>query len=185
MQVSNRILLIIFAIIHFTLGVTVEFDLKARDIMLVYFFTTIGLNSNIMDLIKGGKPLIILLSATILYMIIQNAVGIFTCSPARIPTASRKTLRFCSTARILRMPVFLVSPSTSLWKSRQQTFSGSSKSHTLLRNVHHRPVRNGQNGPEVIGTTVSRSACEDDKASAWQFQPFANLHQVEMYTVHG
>jgi len=74
--VGGLLFSIVFAIIHFTLGVTVEFDLKARDIMLVYFFTTIGLNSNIMDLIKGGKPLIILLSATILYMIIQNAVGI-------------------------------------------------------------------------------------------------------------
>ena len=74
--VGGLLFSIVFAIVHFTLGVTVEFDLKARDIMLVYFFTTIGLNSNIMDLIKGGKPLIILLSATILYMIIQNAVGI-------------------------------------------------------------------------------------------------------------
>lgn len=74
--VGGLLFSIVFAIIHFTLGVTVEFDLKARDIMLVYFFTTIGLNSNIMDLIKGGKPLIILLAATILYMIIQNVVGI-------------------------------------------------------------------------------------------------------------
>lgn len=74
--VGGLLFSIVFAIIHFALGVTVEFDLKARDIMLVYFFTTIGLNSNIMDLVKGGKPLVILLAATIFYMIIQNAVGI-------------------------------------------------------------------------------------------------------------
>ena len=53
--VGGLLFSIVFAIIHFALGVTVEFDLKARDVMLVYFFTTIGLNSNIMDLVKGGR----------------------------------------------------------------------------------------------------------------------------------
>ena len=74
--VGGLLFSIIFAIIYFTSGIAVEFDLQARDIMLVYFFTTIGLNSNIKDLIKGGKPLIILLMATVLYMVIQNLVGI-------------------------------------------------------------------------------------------------------------
>jgi ESS family glutamate:Na+ symporter len=74
--VGGLLFSIIFAVIYFTSGVAVEFDLKARDIMLVYFFTTIGLNSNIKDLVKGGKPLIILLMATVLYMVIQNLVGI-------------------------------------------------------------------------------------------------------------
>jgi len=73
--VGGLIFSIIFAIVHYALGISVEFDLTARDIMLVYFFTTIGLSSNIRDLIKGGKPLLILLSATLIYMIIQNAVG--------------------------------------------------------------------------------------------------------------
>jgi ESS family glutamate:Na+ symporter len=74
--VGGLLFSIFFAIVHYTIGISVEFDLTARDIMLVYFFTTIGLSSNVSDLIKGGKPLIILLFATILYMIIQNAVGI-------------------------------------------------------------------------------------------------------------
>jgi len=74
--VGGLLFSILFAIVHFSVGISVEFDLKARDIMLVYFFTTIGLNSNVMDLVKGGKPLIILLAATIFYMIIQNVVGI-------------------------------------------------------------------------------------------------------------
>lgn len=78
--VGGLLFSVIFAIVHFTLGISVHFDLAARDIMLVYFFTTIGLNSNIMDLIKGGKPLIILLTATILYMILQNVVGISIAS---------------------------------------------------------------------------------------------------------
>ncbi len=78
--VGGLLFSIIFAIIYFAFGITVEFDLKGRDIMLVYFFTTIGLNSNVKDLVKGGKPLIILLTATIFYMVIQNAVGISIAS---------------------------------------------------------------------------------------------------------
>ena len=74
--VGGLLFAILFAVVHFTIGISIEFDLKARDIMLVYFFTTIGLSSNVMDLVKGGKPLIILLAATIFYMIIQNVVGI-------------------------------------------------------------------------------------------------------------
>lgn len=74
--VGGLLFSIIFAIIYFSFGITVEFNLTSRDIMLVYFFTTIGLSSNFMDLVKGGKPLIILLLITIFYMIIQNTVGI-------------------------------------------------------------------------------------------------------------
>ncbi len=78
--VGGLLFSIFFAIIHFSLGISVEFDLAARDIMLVYFFTTIGLNSNVMDLVKGGKPLLVLLLATIFYMILQNIIGISVAS---------------------------------------------------------------------------------------------------------
>ncbi|MBL0709237.1 MAG: sodium/glutamate symporter, partial [Sulfurimonas sp.] len=67
---------VIFAIVYFAFGMSIEFDLTSRDAMLVYFFTTIGLSSHVKDLVKGGKPLVILLLITIFYMIIQNAVGI-------------------------------------------------------------------------------------------------------------
>lgn len=78
--VGGLLFSILFAIVYFSVGVSIEFNLQARDIMLVYFFTTIGLNSNIMDLVRGGKPLVILLLATIMYMVIQNVVGISVAS---------------------------------------------------------------------------------------------------------
>lgn len=78
--VGGLLFSILFAVVYFTSGVAVEFDLANRDLMLVYFFSTIGLNSNIMALLNGGKPLVILLIATIVYMIIQNAVGISVAS---------------------------------------------------------------------------------------------------------
>lgn len=56
-------------------GQAIEFDLRARDFLLVYFFTTVGLNARISDLVRGGPVLGILLALTIVYMFIQNGVG--------------------------------------------------------------------------------------------------------------
>lgn len=71
---------ILFFILYLASGYSVEFDLSARDSLLVYFFTTIGINASFADLKKGGKPLIILLAATIGYMVIQNLTGITVAS---------------------------------------------------------------------------------------------------------
>ena len=67
---------ILFGLVYAVSGVEIEFELKARDFLLVYFFTTIGINASIKDLIAGGKPLVILLVITIIYMVLQNLTGI-------------------------------------------------------------------------------------------------------------
>ncbi|CAV18738.1 sodium/glutamate symporter [Vibrio atlanticus] len=71
---------LLFAVLYATTSIEVQFDLFARDVLLVYFFTTIGINSSLKDLFKGGKPLVILLSITIFFMIMQNIVGISVAS---------------------------------------------------------------------------------------------------------
>ncbi len=65
-----------FTILFFATGLETTFDLRARDILLIYFFTGIGLKSDIATLIKGGRPLAILLGATLVYMLLQNVVGV-------------------------------------------------------------------------------------------------------------
>ena len=50
---------LLFMLVYTITGIEVEFDLAARDILLVYFFTTIGINASFRDLLSGGKPLII------------------------------------------------------------------------------------------------------------------------------
>ncbi|MEO1193435.1 MAG: sodium/glutamate symporter [Pseudomonadota bacterium] len=52
------------------------FELEARDILLVYFFTTIGINARIQDLLSGGRPLLIFLALTLGYIVFQNLVGV-------------------------------------------------------------------------------------------------------------
>jgi ESS family glutamate:Na+ symporter len=61
-------------------GTEISFDLKARDILLVYFFAGIGLNSDFRSLLSGGLPLIILLAATVVFMFLQNATGVGVAS---------------------------------------------------------------------------------------------------------
>ncbi len=57
------------------LGLKVVFDLDARDTLLLYFFTGIGLNAKFDDLIAGGRPLFTLLALTLAFLIIQNLIA--------------------------------------------------------------------------------------------------------------
>jgi ESS family glutamate:Na+ symporter len=79
---------VLFAIVYAASGVVVEFELGARDFLLVYFFTTIGINASFKDLLAGGKPLVLLLVITIGYMIIQNFTGISVAALFDLPAAA-------------------------------------------------------------------------------------------------
>lgn len=67
---------ILTALVYAVSDVAINFELGARDFLLVYFFTTIGINASIKDLLEGGKPLVILLVITIAYMVLQNVIGV-------------------------------------------------------------------------------------------------------------
>ena len=67
---------ILFGLLYWLFGVQLEFALGMRDVFLLIFFTTIGLSSKVTTLIRGGKPLLILLVAAVGYLIIQNLTGI-------------------------------------------------------------------------------------------------------------
>lgn len=69
-------------------GREVDFELGSRDTLLVMFFTTIGLNAKISDLVKGGRPLALLLGLTVVFMVLQNCVALFGVSLFGIPTAA-------------------------------------------------------------------------------------------------
>ncbi len=78
---------ILFGLIYAVSGVAVEFELAARDVLLVYFFTTIGINASLKDLLAGGKPLVVLLVITIGYMVVQNLTGITIAGLFDLPAA--------------------------------------------------------------------------------------------------
>ncbi len=65
-----------FSIIYFFTDNKVEFSLHQRDILLIVFFTCVGLSARFSTLIQGGKALITLLIIAICYLFIQNITGV-------------------------------------------------------------------------------------------------------------
>lgn len=75
--VSGGVLTALVTLAIFLLfNVSVAFELETRDKLLVYFFTTIGLNARLSDLIKGGRSLVLLLVLTVGYIVLQDVVGV-------------------------------------------------------------------------------------------------------------
>ncbi|MEM1140251.1 MAG: sodium/glutamate symporter, partial [Pseudomonadota bacterium] len=68
-------------------AVQLDFELETRDRLLVYFFTALGLNARVTDLLNGGRPLVVLLVLTLGYIFIQNGVGIAAATYLDQPTA--------------------------------------------------------------------------------------------------
>lgn len=73
--------------IYLMFNVELQYELQTRDKLLVYFFTCIGLNARLSDLISGGRPLILLLIMTLSYIVVQDLVGIGTARMIGQPDA--------------------------------------------------------------------------------------------------
>ena len=65
-------------LVKWTTDIEVIFDLGARDFLLIYFFTTVGISSNLINMRRGGKTLGILLGLVIAFITIQNIFGEWT-----------------------------------------------------------------------------------------------------------
>ena len=73
---GGLLLAVAFGAVYLVSGIKVDFDLTARDLLLVYFFTVIGINARVGDLLRGGKPLAALLVVTLAFMFAGNLVGV-------------------------------------------------------------------------------------------------------------
>ncbi len=58
------------------LGVAIEFDMSPRDLLLLVFFSTVGLSVRFSTLKSGGKTLPLLVLAAGVFLVLQNAVGV-------------------------------------------------------------------------------------------------------------
>jgi ESS family glutamate:Na+ symporter len=67
---------IVVAVIYAFFDTTISFDLGMRDALLLYFFAGIGLSANFSTLLKGGKPLLMLTALSVVYITIQNGIGV-------------------------------------------------------------------------------------------------------------
>jgi ESS family glutamate:Na+ symporter len=78
------------------LGIALSFDLVAQDLLLLNFFTSIGLNARLADLIAGGKPLMILLGLTLVYLVIKNLIAAGSAVALGLPGGITVLLRSAS-----------------------------------------------------------------------------------------
>ena len=67
------------------LNVEITFDLATRDRLLVIFFACIGLNARFSDLVAGGRMLAILLVMTVVFIVLQNGVGLLGTTVFGLP----------------------------------------------------------------------------------------------------
>ncbi len=83
-------LLIAFAItlLHLVSGLEVNFGLRTRDVLLVYFFTTVGINASLRDLRRGGGALVLLMLISFAMMVAQNLLGVTIARLGGLPAAT-------------------------------------------------------------------------------------------------
>jgi ESS family glutamate:Na+ symporter len=77
---SGLLVCLATALLHVVAGIPIGFNLATRDFLLLYFFASIGLNSDFATLRAGGKPLVILVAVTLAFMFLQNLTGVGVAS---------------------------------------------------------------------------------------------------------
>jgi ESS family glutamate:Na+ symporter len=67
---------VVVAVVYYTASVQLKFDLALRDMLLLAFFSTIGLSARLRMLLEGGKLLVLLLIAAVAFLILQDITGV-------------------------------------------------------------------------------------------------------------
>lgn len=63
------------ALIELTSGWQIRFDLQLRDLLLIGFFSTIGLSAKLRQMLEGGKALAVMLGLAVVFLLFQNLTG--------------------------------------------------------------------------------------------------------------
>jgi glutamate:Na+ symporter, ESS family len=79
--VGGGLMAILLAVVDGVLHVRLGFNLGLRDVLLLMFFTTVGLAADARMLVKGGPRLAIFLGISVVLIVVQNLIGI---SAARV-----------------------------------------------------------------------------------------------------
>jgi len=67
---------IIVAVIYGAADLEIAFDMQIRDLLLLVFFSTIGLTAKLRTLAAGGKALAILVVVAAVFLLFQNTTGV-------------------------------------------------------------------------------------------------------------
>ncbi len=64
------------ALVYNLADIQIEFDMQMRDLLLLVFFSTVGLSARLKTLAAGGKALAMLVVVAGIFLFLQNSVGI-------------------------------------------------------------------------------------------------------------
>ena len=67
---------IIVVVIYYAVDLEIAFDMQIRDLLLLVFFSTIGLTAKLRTLGAGGKALVILVVVAAVFLLFQNTTGV-------------------------------------------------------------------------------------------------------------
>lgn len=67
---------LVVAAVYGTLDLEISFDMRIRDVLLLVFFSTIGLTAKLNTLAAGGKALAILVGVAAVFLVMQNLTGV-------------------------------------------------------------------------------------------------------------
>jgi len=72
---------VFLGLLHLFFGFEFIFSLYFRDVLLVIFFTTIGLSTKWQTLVKGGRLFVIVTFLAVIFLFLQNFIGIVALLP--------------------------------------------------------------------------------------------------------
>lgn len=66
----------VVALVYALADIEISFDMQIRDVLLLVFFSTIGLSAKLRTLAAGGKALAILVAVAAVFLILQDTTGV-------------------------------------------------------------------------------------------------------------
>ncbi|GAA5185847.1 sodium/glutamate symporter [Ferrimonas gelatinilytica] len=70
---------------HEFFGFDLQFDTSLRDVLLLAFFTSVGLTARLEMLTRGGRPMMVLLVICVLGVLLQNVTGLLMAKASGLP----------------------------------------------------------------------------------------------------
>lgn len=74
--IGGLIAAVVTYILFKQMNITVNFNANIQQIFMLMFFTSVGLSASLVKLKEGGKSLILFLGCVVVFVLVQNAVGI-------------------------------------------------------------------------------------------------------------
>lgn len=62
--------------LHAFAHIELAFDMRFRDLLLLVFFSTVGLSAQLSGLLRGGRALLVMIGLAAVFLLCQNGVGV-------------------------------------------------------------------------------------------------------------